>query len=175
MFLKKVYRYNKWMFGGMLFFILMQLFVFYKAGMVFSPWYNYGMYSEVIKPLEKYELYKVYADGELMAGDQYSPQQWDNVHYTLLQADATLCNQNFYEKEISRLFNKFHLPVPAKHFYVNTRYGPKAIRQLYPNHLSRLFATHYVDLYPLLYKWDGNKLVETDSLKNISSNSFQCK
>ena len=56
MFLEKVYRYNKALFAGMLFFIVMQLFVFYKHGMVFSPWYNYGMYSEVIKPQKEYAV-----------------------------------------------------------------------------------------------------------------------
>lgn len=175
MFLKKAYRYNKWLCGGMLFFIAMQLFCFYKGGMVFSPWYNYGMYSEVIKPLPEYALYKVYADGELMAGDQYSPQQWDNIHYKLVQADATACNRNFYEKEISRLYKKFHLPLPDTSLYINTHRKPVAIRQLYPNRLAHSFSKHYIEVFPALYKWNGERLIETDSLKTISSNSFQCK
>ena len=49
MFLKKLYRYNKLLFGGFIFFAVVQLFCFYKGGMVFSPWYNFGMYSEVVK------------------------------------------------------------------------------------------------------------------------------
>jgi len=173
-FLKKVYRYNKWLCGGMLFFTVMQLFVFYRSGMVFSPWYNYGMYSEVIRPEKEYAIYKVYADGELMTGDQYSPQQWDNIHFKLVQADATACNANFYQKEISRLFKKFHLSIPAEHFFVNT-YSPSKIKQLYPNRLAYSFYKHYIEVYPLLYKWNGEMLIETDSLKAIDSNSFQCK
>ena len=175
MFLKKVYRYNKWLCGAMLFFVAGQLFVFYRAGMVFSPWYNYGMYSEVIKPQKEYALYNVYADGKIMAGNDYPPQQWDRIHFNLTQADAAACNSNFYEKEISRLFHKFHLPLAAKHYYTNNLFTPEAIKQQYAIRLAKDFNKQNVETKAMLYEWNGNELVAKDSLKVINSNSFQCK
>ena len=175
MFLKKVYRYNKWLCGAMLFFIAGQLFVFYRAGMVFSPWYNYGMYSGVIKPEKEYGVYKVYADGKLLSGNEYSPQQWDRIHFTLSQVDAAACNQNFYQTQITRLFTKFHLPLPNENFYINTLYKPAEIKEQYSNRLAQDFKKQKVQIIPMLYEWNGNMLVVKDSLKAINSNSFQCK
>lgn len=175
MFLKKVYRYNKWLCGGMLFFTAMQLFVFARSGMVFSPWYNYGMYSEMINPLPQYELYKVYADGELVKGDEYSPAQWDNIHFKLLQADAAACNATFYNNEIRRLFKKFHLPIPPEQFFINTAFNPQTIRQQYPKRLGQAFNKNSVVVVPMRYEWTGQALIEKDSLQEISSSSFQCK
>ena len=76
MFLKQVYHYNKWLFTGMLIFIIMQILVFYKGGMVFSPWYNYGMYSErmTIKPV--YEITTING----LKGSDYSPIDWDKIN-----------------------------------------------------------------------------------------------
>ena len=159
----------------MLFFIAGQLFVFYRAGMVFSPWYNYGMYSAVIKPQKEYALYNVYADGKIMAGNEYTPQQWDRIHFNLVQADAAACNSNFYEKEINRLFNKFHLPTPGVHYYTNNLLTPEAIKQQYPIRLAKYFDKQHIEIKPMLYKWNGDMLVAKDSLKVINNSSFQCK
>jgi hypothetical protein len=175
MFLKKVYRYNKWLCGGMLFFIVMQLFVFYRSGMVFSPWFNYGMYSAVIKPEKEDEAYKVYAGNELLAGIDFTPQQWDRIHFTLLQADAASCNENFYDQQISRLFRKFHLVAPGKNKYINTLYSAAEIKEQYPARLANALGKQNIQAVALRYIWDGNSLVEKDSLRAINSQSFQCK
>lgn len=159
----------------MLFFIFMQLACFYKGGMVFSPWFNYGMYAAVIKPLPEYELYKVYSNGRVMAGNQYSPQQWDNIHNKLLQADATACNAHFYETEIQRLFKKFHLPEPGQKFYINTRFNPHEIKALYPVQIAKTFSSQVVQVVPLRYKWNGEAFIVQDTLKAIGSTSFLCK
>lgn len=175
MFLTRVYRYNKWLFAGMLFFIAMQLFVFYKQGMVISPWFNYGMYSEVIAPQKEYIVYKIYADGKLMQGADYSPQQWDAIHFALSQADATACNGNFYDKQISRLFKKAQLPVPDKDHYVNTLFNAEEIQALFASYLAKKFRAKQIKIIPMLYVWDGQSLIEKHPVINVQSNSFQCK
>ncbi len=175
MFLKKVYRYNKWICSGMLFFMMMQLLVFYRPGMVFSPWFNYGMYSGVIKPAKEYEAYKVFGDNEVLAGNDFTPQQWDRIHFTLIQSDASTCNGHFYDTQISRLFKKFHLPDPGKSFFINTMLDPDMIKLQYQLHLAKVLGKQHVQTIALRYEWDGNSLVEKDSLKAINSQSFQCK
>ena len=114
MFISKVYRHSKWMFGGMLFFVVMQLLCFYKGGMVVSPWYNYGMFSHQIKIDSVYTVCKA---GNLQ-GHQFTPQGWDKIHYTKAQYDALPANDTLYEKEVKRLFAKLLLPVPAKKYFV---------------------------------------------------------
>ena len=66
--------------------------------MVFSPWYNYGMYSAVMKPDHNYVVTKVYADDELLTGSKFSPQTWDRIHYNLNLAVAVTCNEHFLRK-----------------------------------------------------------------------------
>ncbi|MEO7310450.1 MAG: hypothetical protein ABIX01_08640 [Chitinophagaceae bacterium] len=109
-FLKKVYRYNKALAIGMLFFVLVQLFCFYKGGMVFSPWYNYGMYSEVIKIEPHYEVYH----GGYMPVflRQLSPQREDKMYHTIHQFKSLAMNDSLFENEIMRIFRKLHLPDP---------------------------------------------------------------
>ena len=163
------------MFAGMLFFIAIQLFVFSRRGMVFSPWFNYGMYSAVIKPQKEYAVYKVYADGKLLEGDDFTPQQWDAIHFVLSESEAAGCNEHFYDTQIKRLFTKFHLPVPRKEHYVNTLFDPNEIRALFAPHLAKKLHAKKVTIVPMLYQWNGTTLIEKDSLTQIESNSFQCK
>ncbi len=115
LFIKKVYRYSKPLGIGMLFFVVVQLFCFYKGGMVFSPWYNYGMYSSVIKIEPVYEVNTV-SD---LQGSSYSPQRWDKIHYTLQQQQALNKNDSLYETEVKRIFSKLHLLVTGKGKFIS--------------------------------------------------------
>ncbi len=160
---------------AMLLFLLVQLFCFYKRGMVFSPWYNYGMYSEIIKPDSIYNINKVYADGALLQGNKYSPQEWDEIHFTLAQAAVAECNGNFYSTQIRRLFQKFHLSAPDSLLYVNTIADPRLTTPVYASWIKRSFNFHYIDIVPLRYTWNGNILSIKDTAATIITSSFLCK
>ena len=67
MFLKKLYQHNKFWFVVIILFIAGQLFINYKRGVVFSPFYHYGMYSSAIKPATQYNIPEVFVDGERLA------------------------------------------------------------------------------------------------------------
>ncbi len=47
--------------------------------MVFSPFYHYGMYSEVMKPQQSYPIFGVIVDGEELNTKDFTPQQWDKI------------------------------------------------------------------------------------------------
>jgi hypothetical protein len=79
MYLKDLFRHNKAWFTVTLLFILCQLFINFKRGMVVSPFYHYGMYSEVMKPKENYPVFEITADGELLKTQDFSVQQWDKI------------------------------------------------------------------------------------------------
>lgn len=163
------------MFSGIVFFIVIQLLCFYKKGMVFSPWYNYGMYSEVIQPQSNYTVTKVYADGKLLQGNQFSAQHWDKIQFNLQQAAAAKCNEHFYETQIKRLYQKFHLPAPGAAHFINTKYSPEQILANYHQHLAQWLGCSAVKSSQFVYNWDGNEFILKDSLSAIISTSFQCK
>ncbi len=97
-----------------------QLFINYKHGVVFSPFYHYGMYSDVIKVYEHYGVFEVKANGELLAGKDYSPQQWDKIITPLYYYKNIRENSNkMYENDIERLMKALHLSPDEKH-YVQT-------------------------------------------------------
>ncbi len=119
MFLKEVYRHSKWMFAGMLFFSLGQLLVNYKRGMVFSPFFHYGMYSAKVEPRHSYLVNIVTVDGDTLSGADYTPPQWDKIQYTLQQVVASSCDSLFYQNQILRLYRKAGLPAPNSKYFVN--------------------------------------------------------
>lgn len=115
MYLTKLYHYHKFLFAAIVFFIGMQLLVTYKRGMVISPWYNYGMYSEKMYPKQIYEV------NNRLAGNTWlyliAPQYDDKINLTLDNYRKLAQNDSLYRNEITRLFAKFHLPVPKENFY----------------------------------------------------------
>ncbi len=115
MYLTRLYRYNKWLFAAIVFFVAMQLLVTYKRGMVISPWYNYGMYSERIYPKQVYEV------NAQLTGSKWlyfiAPQLDDKINLTLDNYRKLPGNDTLYNSEIVRLFAKLRLPVPVARFY----------------------------------------------------------
>ncbi len=133
------------------------------------------MYSEVIKTDSIYNINKVYGNGTLLQGNKYSPQEWDEIHFTLAQATASECNGNFYSTQVRRLFQKFHLPDPDSLLYVNTIADPRLTAPVYASWLGRSFDFHYVNIVPLRYTWNGNILKIKDTVTTIIPLSFLCK
>lgn len=120
MFLKEVYRHSKWMFAGMLFFILAQLAVNLKKGMVFSPFFHYGMYSAPQQALRVYDVNVVTLNDDTLRGKDFSPQQWDKIHFTLQALLASSCDSSFYTSQVERLYAKAKvLPAPNAINFVN--------------------------------------------------------
>ncbi len=119
MFLKEVYRHSKWMFAGMVLFAVCQITINLKRGMVFSPFYHYGMYSGVFHPRKEYFVNIITVKGDTLRGKDFSPAAWDKIHYTLQQIHASRCDTLFFKNEVERLFIKAGLPPPPLHLFVN--------------------------------------------------------
>jgi hypothetical protein len=79
MYLRAVFRQSKWWFVVVIIFIACQLFINFKHGMVFSPFFHYGMYSEVMKPQQAYPVFSVSVNGEELRAKDFTPQQWDKI------------------------------------------------------------------------------------------------
>ena len=153
MFLKEVYRHSKWMFAGMLFFILLQLVINYKKGMVFSPFYHYGMYSMVQPPRHHYYINTVTVNGDTLKGSQFSPQQWDKIYFTLQQVLLSRCDSSFYNEQVLRLYKKAGLPVPHPSFFINKNTPEELLNR-----------------YEI---WLGKQLGKTNAQVDVSSNMYR--
>lgn len=107
------------MFAAMLLFAAGQLLVNFKAGMVFSPFYHYGMYSAKSPPRQSYFINLVQVNGDTLGGADFTPGQWDKIHYTLHQVISSRCDSLFYQNQISRLYKKAGLPPPPSKYFLN--------------------------------------------------------
>jgi hypothetical protein len=79
MYLKTLFNQNKFWFVVVIAFIACQLFINFRHGMVFSPFYHYGMYSDVMKPQQGYPVFGLVVDGEELKAKDFSPQRWDKI------------------------------------------------------------------------------------------------
>ena len=156
----KLYRYHKGLFACIAFFGLVQLVVFYKKGMLVSPWYNYGMYSAKVYPQQVFEVNKQ------LTGPSWlyllSPQRDDKVNLTLDAYRNSPTNDSLYQKEITRIIPMLRLPAPAARFYhhqftqqqFNTWF--KNYTAGFGNPLSQMVMQ---PVTPQKVVWDGSKLV----------------
>lgn len=119
MFLKEVYRHSKWMFAGMLFFMAAQLAINFKKGMVFSPFFHYGMYSGKATPMPEYRVNLVLVNGDTLSGSNFTPPQWDKIHYTLQQVLCSGCDSIFFSTQVNRLHQKAGLWSPNPRHFIN--------------------------------------------------------
>ena len=138
-------------------FIMGQLLVFYKGGMVFSPFYNYGMYAQKMKVDSAYSV-TYFPD---MPGNRYSPQAWDKIYVTLTSFSQLKWNAQLYDHDIKRLYEKLHLPIPnEKHFISNL--SEADYWNWYNSYLKTIRKNSVDDKnsspVTITYFWNGNAL-----------------
>jgi len=114
-------------------FIAGQLFINYKRGLVFSPFYHYGMYSSIIKPATQYNITEVFVDSERLAAKDFSPQEWDNIMQPVIKFDEQKkWNDELWQTNIKRL-----LPF-ADAAKFNNNITKEEFDQWYQSHLQNL-------------------------------------
>lgn len=126
-------------------FILCQLFINFKKGMVFSPFYHYGMYSEVMKPQQSYPIFAVIIDGKELKTKDFTPQQWDKIIQPLV----------FYSKHKSwnaEIFDHARkITGVSSYSYYHNRITKKEFNIWYQQYLSELFDKEIMQVN-ILYK-----------------------
>lgn len=133
MYVKKLYRHHKVWFVLVMAFAAAQLFINYKRGMLFSPFYHYGMFSGVALPRETYEVVEIKVNGRQLQAQLFSANEWDNlVQPVLLYRDQQNWNSNLYHTQIKRLIG-----VNDSTLYVNNL-SQSAFNNWYRQHVARL-------------------------------------
>ncbi len=122
MYLKQLLHHNKFWFAVIALFIVAQLLINFKRGIVFSPFFHYGMYSEVMKPKESYPVFEVIVNEEALQAKDFSPQQWDKIQQPLIYFNKHKQWNEQMLAEANRLFHisdssKFTNTLPKRSFY----------------------------------------------------------
>lgn len=110
---KRLYCYNKVLFYLILSFTLLQLALTVKKGVLFSPWFKFGMYSDVFKIKNTYRINKV----DNLKGSNFTAQEWDKIHWTLAQYQLHEKSDSVYENGVKPLFKGIYLPNTQKNIY----------------------------------------------------------
>ena len=158
MFLHRVWKHNRLLFVFMVLFVIGQLFVAYKRGMVFSPFYNYWMYASAYKDSDSLEVVSMYAGGAMLKGSDYSPRQWDRMLLTYDLASSSAGNRHLYGeiRRITGRLGKGWEPgpyLPAEEGYLNGAYLKNW------EHMAEGITGKKVDSVRVdIYRWNGKKL-----------------
>lgn len=165
MFLQQVNKHSKTLLVLMLVFIAVQLFINYKHGMVVSPFYSYGMYSEVMNVKGQYRVFEITQNGERLRGRNFSPEQWDQLILPLQYFAGISKSNELYQSDIKRLLTKLHLSANDVDFISKCNY--QQFEAWYKDHLEQITnkKTQSFSVVYRSYVYQSNALKPTaDSL-----------
>lgn len=106
MYLGRLFKQNKVLFVPVLVFSFLQLFNNIRQDASISPVFTYGMYSQIIRPQEKYFLPEIMVNGYQLETKNFSPQQWDKiVQPIILFSKQQLYNDTLFKNHIQPLLH----------------------------------------------------------------------
>lgn len=148
----------------MVLFIAGQLFINYKRGLVISPFYHFGMYSEVMKNTGSYQVVKVEQNGKILRGEDFSTQQWDEIMLPVQYYGGISKNNGLYETDIKRLLGKIGISANDKNFLQQCNYEQFETR--YKSYLPQITKQPISSLkvYYRNYHYTAGELTATDSV-----------
>ncbi len=115
MYFKKLYRQTRFWFVIVVLFAVGQLFINYKHGVEFSPFYHYDMFSLLFTAKPNYEATEVSVNGVPLQTRNFTPNGWDNIVLPIIQyQNSQHWNSQVYNTTIKRL-----LYTTDSSFYVN--------------------------------------------------------
>lgn len=169
MFLSQLYKHSKWLFAAVVVFTVCQLVINFKRGMVVSPFYHYGMYSEVIDPKPGYEVFEVWANGQQLRGQDFMPWTWDKIIQPLTYYSSIPKSNQLFKDDIRRLMGKLHLAADEQQFLVSCDY-PR-FENWYKEYLAKILhqPVSTVDLRLRTYTYSAGILQPTNNVQLLSN------
>ncbi len=152
----------------MVIFIIGQLFVNYKRGMVISPFFSYGMYSEAINTRNSYDVFEVEQNGKRLRGQDFTPEQWDKIMLPLQYFAGVNKSNLLYKTDIKRLLTKIHISTNDKNFLSACNY--QQFENWYQNYLQKITGekTNSLTVNYRTYLYQSNTLQATRSFLPLS-------
>ena len=169
MFLKQLYKHSKLLFLLVIVFICGQLFINVKRGLVFSPFYHYGMYSEIMKPGTEYVVPEIVVDGTLLKGRDFTPWAWDKILQPLNYFTAIPLSNTRFNNEVKRVMPSFLSTQKTNNFLQACDYP--VFMEWYKNYLSDIInkPVRTVDVTYRNFRFSNGKLEPTSTTFTLSS------
>ena len=106
MYLSRLYRHNKILFLLIVLFAVAQLVNNIRHDIAISPFYSYGMYSEVIKPDSVYKVAEIYVNGKQLQSKDFTALEWENISFPVTQFyRQEEWNKKIWKQDIHRLLH----------------------------------------------------------------------
>ncbi len=106
MYFKKLYRQSRFWFVIVVLFAAGQLFINYKHGVEFSPFYHYDMFSLLFTAKPNYKATEVSINGVPLQTKNFTPNGWDNIVLPIIQyQNSQNWNSLIYNTVIKRLLH----------------------------------------------------------------------
>ena len=168
MFISQVYKHSKWLCAAMILFVLLQLFINVKRGIVATPFLHYGMYSHSIKIERRYEVLEVKVNDKLLKGSDFTPQQWDRILLPLNFYIHLHVSNSLYENEVERLLGKFHISTQDQDFLQQCDFD--SFEKWYNKYLKnvRNQPIHSCLVQLRVYQYKDARLMPADSVTNLA-------
>lgn len=105
MYLSQLYKHSKFWFVVVLLFIIIQLTLSIRRDASVTPFYQYGMYSEVIKPQKVYIIPVIKVNGNMLQTKNFTCEQWDKIVQPVVLYDKQEdWNAKLFTQHIQPLF-----------------------------------------------------------------------
>lgn len=99
-------------------FIIVQLFLNFKQGMVATPFMHFGMYSGAFKVQPEISVTEIMVDGKKLSAANFSATEWDKIILPIeLYCDQYKRGKTFYQADIKRLLARLKIPSKESSFY----------------------------------------------------------
>jgi hypothetical protein len=109
MYIRKLYQQHRGWLLFVLLFIGVQLFINFKRGVVFSPFYHYGMYSAYIPLKDSLQVTEIEVNGKRLLAKDFSPQQWDKILLPIKNYQSLTLHNGLPDEGMNKLMHKLHL------------------------------------------------------------------
>ena len=168
MFLLKLLQHNILLFMAMVLFIIAQLFINYKRGIVVTPFYHYGMYSEEMNVENEYPVFEIMVNGQRLQAENYTPQQWDKIVVPLTYYSTINKSNTLYHTDIKRLMAKIHFSSIENNFLQQCDIN--SFITWYRLYLQNMLKVRVLglDVKTHIYKYNSGHLIPTDSVITLA-------
>ncbi len=150
-------------------FIIGQLFINIKRGMVFSPFFHYGMYSEVIPVRRTYGVFEIIVNGSTLQAQNFSAQAWDKIILPLTWYSSIKTKSNsLYYTDIKRLSGKLYITTNERNYLQNC--DSNTFQRWYKSYLQAILEQEIgtLNIYFRIYQLNSGHLQPTDSASSLS-------
>ena len=152
----------------MIIFVVAQLFINFKHGMVITPFFHYGMYSHQIKMENSYEVFEIKVNNKPLKGSDFTPHQWDKILLPLVYCSHLPQSNGLYENEVKRLLAKLHISTKEKDFLQQC--SLESFEKWYNKYLETILGepVYSSEIQLRVYQYNDARLLPTDSVTNLA-------